>query len=116
MTSACVNRGATSNRSRERSAGDAFTSAMPQLPDRHRAIGGVLIDMFVAAEARLDIGTVERRSRREAVDAAAAPEEDEIDEDVPLGANLRFIPRFPQDPAGGEAPARAETRPDRKRD
>src|SRR3546814_8627328 len=66
--------------------------------------------MVVAAEARIDIGTVERRSRREAVDAAAAHEEDEIDEDVALGANLAFIARFAQDARGGEAAAVAKTR------
>src|SRR3546814_18567094 len=66
--------------------------------------------MFVAAEARIDIGTVERRSRREAVDAAAAHEEDEIDEDVALGANLAFIARFAQGARGGAAAAVAKQR------
>src|SRR3546814_7155047 len=68
MTSAWVKRGATSIRSRVRSSGGVFTSAMPQLPDRHGAVGGMLIDMLVTAQARIDIGTVERRLRREAVD------------------------------------------------
>src|SRR3546814_11544533 len=82
MTSAWVKRGATSIRSRVRSSGGVFTSAMPQLPDRHGAVGGMLIDMLVTAQARIDIGTVERRLRREAVDTAAAHEEDQIDQHV----------------------------------
>src|SRR3546814_12677433 len=81
---------------------------MPQLPDRHGAVGGMLIDMLVTAQARIDIGTVERRLRREAVDTAAAHEEDQIDQPVALGADFAFIARLAQDTRGGDAAAVAK--------
>src|SRR3546814_2531650 len=103
-----VKRGGTRSWWRVLATGGIFTSARPKLPERNGAVGGMLIDMLVTAQARIDIGTVERRLRREAVDTAAAHEEDQIDPHVAFGADFAFIARLAQDTRGGEAAAVAK--------
>src|SRR3546814_18161530 len=88
-----VKRGGTRSWWRVLATGGIFTSARPKLPERNGAVGGMLIDMLVTAQARIDIGTVERRLRREAVDTAAVHEEDQIDQHVAFGADFSFLAR-----------------------
>src|SRR3546814_2241871 len=66
-------------------------SAMPQLPDRHRRVGRVLIDVRIAVQRRLDIGGVQRMLRRETVEAAAPHEEDQVDQHIALGAQFALV-------------------------
>src|SRR3546814_19427182 len=66
-------------------------SAMPQLPHGNRAVSRLLINECVSYERRLHHLEIERLLRCEAVEAAAPHEQNLIDQDIALRAQLDGI-------------------------
>src|SRR5690606_11869834 len=81
---------------------------MAQLPDRHGVVGRFLVDVRIAIERRQDVFEVQRHVRREAVEAAAAHEPDEIHQHVTGGLDLAPVAHLAKDAGAGEAAAVAE--------
>src|SRR3546814_2435067 len=69
-------------------------SAMPQLPHGNRAVSRLLINECVSFERRLHHLEIERLLRCEAVEAAAPHEQNLIDQDIALRAQLAGITRL----------------------
>src|SRR3546814_18321403 len=73
-------------------------SAMPQLPHGNRAVSRLLINECVSFERRLHHLEIERLLRCEAVEAAAPHEQNLIDQDLALRAQLAGITRLAETP------------------
>ena len=81
---------------------------MAQLPDRHRIIGGGLIDIGVAIQRAGQRLAVDLRLGGEAVETAAPHEQHLVDEYVARRAQLALIAGLAQDAGRGIAAAVAE--------
>ena len=75
---------------------------MPQLPDRHPAIGSGLIDVVPAGKGRFGVGRVERNVGGKGIEPAAPQMAQMIDWQFAHRAQFASIAGLTQHPRGGE--------------